>query len=717
MEPRDQVTLSGASPPPRNWWGKLRNWALGAAEEEAVKQAGLPAQVAQLPPALGPVADLGHAMLEACNRESLVRELQRHGPDEPLPAVAWAALRSVPEEAREKPARAALQHLAATHPPSREALALLPACRSSASRVKLAEAALREQPLVEALSRAEKGAAGQTLLTDELSRALHAACTDDKARGYVVERTLAGAPDARQVLALVDKFPSDYPTSRLNVLSRAVELLPGQELTRKALECSNESSVRLAVGKAGLKASLTPQTPVQTVVALLVSVPSDYPTTRKKMGEALLAGMKLTPAEALAVLKADGGLAEAVLRASPSPLAGLLAATSEGKIKAYLAESMLEADLQGRSPVEAGRSLLARFPGDYPTTRRKVADLLLGGQPELEFLRRGLAPCNENSTFHPALMAGLEQHLAGSGPAPTALAMLRAVPSDTNSAAVAMASRLLVGLPEATTANAFLGAQGDNRGRRLAAQACLELAVGGATARQQVLAALKAIPSDLSTTRGQAARAAAAHLADAPLQAALSNVSENSAAYPLTVAWLAACERGATPVGSALEALKAIPSDYPTSRAKAADGLLAGLDSPLARMAAAMVSQGVDSTPKWSIYQSALSQLSQGEPDSLARAALTMLRAIPSDYSTSQKNAALACARHLTTVYSDAGPLQGARTYAAVLEALEQLKERKSDRQALQDMARAVTARDQTVAIEQRDGMLVVGGTRVRVRD
>ncbi|MCE7872074.1 hypothetical protein DYH09_17075 [bacterium CPR1] len=512
----------------------------------------------------------------------------------------------------------------------------------------------------------------------------------------------------------------------------------GLELTRLAVGTCTESTVKNALSLAGLKRSLSPSTPAQTALSLLSAVPGDYPTTRENVGNALLKELKghLSASEALELLRAypsnqRGGVAEACLETAERDLpevsrlsTAMLGASTESSVRGLIAEHMLSSALAGQSPPQAALALLRRFPANC---RKNVCQVVLDRLPEMEQIRSGVKGCGEVDAWNAAVMAGIEQQLAGASPTQIALSMLKAVPSDHSTSAANIAANLIPRLPNTATAVALIAVLGDDNGRRLTAQTCLEGVLRQQSPRQQVLSALEAVTrahrdfySDLTTTRSNLMKAAADNLGDPHLRAALGAVSESTVLYDLGLTWLREAEKCSPPAVIVLKALQAIPSEYPTTRARACAAAFVQFDSPLASLTSIMANACTDDEPKWSLYQSSLTQLQDGEPASLVGAAAQLISGMPSDYITAQRNAALICARHLSTIYTDPGSqglLNSASSTNDVLEALQQIKNRLSIQQQVEDLARAVAGQEQTRVIEQREGLLVVGGTRVKVRE
>ncbi len=336
--PLDTLHLSGGdSKPGKPWYARLKDWALGTSEQAAVSQAPLPVQVAKAaeqPPAPAPV---------------------RTAPAPAKPAEVAPStlddLRSLSPAKRAKALPAFYQAMKAEYP----------------AHVALAEKASK-------------------------------AASDDEPRSAfaigVLKAAQTGATLEQAALAGMDAIPSSFPSNAANIGLAVGQNVPSLTLARAGLNAASDNTVKIGLIRAGLKNVGQPPGPLAQ--ALLASIPSNYPSNRRAVSDALVKELKKDPEVGPAMQLA----------------AGLAGACSDTGLQPGIHESVLASRLAGETnPGKLAMTGINSIPKNYPSNRGSVikqALKTLQSEPQLEgYARLGQKMCNALSDQGLATNIGL----------------------------------------------------------------------------------------------------------------------------------------------------------------------------------------------------------------------------------------------------------------------------------------------------------------------
>ncbi|MEW6280715.1 MAG: hypothetical protein AB1758_18965, partial [Candidatus Eremiobacterota bacterium] len=401
----------------------------------------------------------------------------------------------------------------------------------------------------------------------------------------------------------------------------------------------------------------------------------------------------------------------------------------------------VSAALTGGSPAEAALKALKSIPSSYTATRGRVAEAAVSSLPGHRLAGLALSRLTNEEARYAVGRTSLEQALLGSTPAQAALAMVRSIGSTAVSSRATACQAMLEGLSEdpavgaaARLGSAMWAASDDCTVRFKLTTGLLEAALRGETPGHCAMAAVDAIPSNFPSNRSRVLDAVSRTLERDSELAPFCRVAntmrsacdDKLVAATLVRTMLREALAGSTVAQAAHRAVKAIPANYPSNRARAG---IAALGMFQESQVAMLCLQGAgacdDNVPRNAILGAALEAMAADTPPPPPVLARAVLAAIPMQYPSNRRKAATAILQDLRATYSDPDALSmidqavqslKGDSIQTVLDALGKLATFKTAAQQVEAMARAVTGQAGEGGVEERGQMLIVGGTRLKVK-
>lgn len=355
---KDMVSLTGSSKPTRPWYNRLYEWAFGSAQEQAMEQLPAPAQPVRVP-------------------------VQQARTPAPPPVTA------------DQPPGEILARLQAMRPGQR----------------------LQQLPVAYA---ALKATCPEHI---ELAKKAVKAADDDNCRGVfalaVLGAGLEGKTLEQAALAGLDAIPSSYPSNAAKIGAAVAAHVPSLALTRVAVKAVEEDVVKRCLTRKGLES--TGQPPGPLALALLESIPGNYPNNRRLASDALMKE-----------LTRDPELGSAMQLAFK-----LGRACDDTSLPSRIHLAILEKRLEGeQSPGQLTMTAIASIPSNYPNNRSLVIRAAidhLQGDPHLagyvQLGRRMTKALDDTSLATPIGLSVLESGMQNRTLAETARAAMDAIPA------------------------------------------------------------------------------------------------------------------------------------------------------------------------------------------------------------------------------------------------------------------------------------------------